>query len=37
MDQNFWSQWKLAKEDFQNKIERWEQSKVKIKSLTIEL
>ena len=31
------SDWRLKKEDFKNKLEWWEQTKAKIKSLTIEV
>ena len=35
--ESFWFDWRLKKEDFKNKLEWWEQIKVKIKSLTIEV
>ena len=35
--ESVWSDWRLIKEDFKNKLEWWEQTKAKIKSLTIEV
>jgi hypothetical protein len=35
--EGFWSDWHLKKEDFKSKLEWWEQTKVKIKTLTIEV
>jgi hypothetical protein len=35
--ESVWSDWRLIKEDFKNKLEWWEQTKVKMKSLTIEV
>jgi hypothetical protein len=35
--ESVWSDWRLIKEDFKNKLEWWEQTKVMIKSLTIEV
>ena len=35
--ESVWSDWRLIKEDFKNKLMWWEQTKVKIKSLTIEV
>ena len=35
--ESFWSDWRLKKEDFKNKLEWWEQTKVKIKNLTIKV
>jgi hypothetical protein len=33
--ESFWNKWKLQKNNFKNKLEWWEQTKIKIKSLTI--
>jgi hypothetical protein len=33
--ESFWNKWKLQKNEFKNKLEWWEQTKIKIKSLTI--
>ena len=35
--ESFWSDWRLKKEDLKNKLEWWEQTNVKIKSLTIKV
>jgi hypothetical protein len=35
--ESFWSDWRLKKEDFKNKLEWREQTKVKIKNLTIKV
>jgi len=35
--ESFWSDWRFKKDEFKNKLEWWEQTKVKIKSLTIEV
>jgi hypothetical protein len=34
--ESFWNKWKLQKNNFKNKLEWWEQTKIKIKSLTID-
>ena len=33
--ESFWNKWKLQKNNFKNKLEWWEQTKIKIKTLTI--
>jgi hypothetical protein len=33
--ESFWNKWELQKNEFENKLEWWEQTKIKIKSLTI--
>ena len=33
--ESFWNKWILQKNNFKNKLEWWEQTKIKIKSLTI--
>jgi hypothetical protein len=33
--ESFWNKWKLQKNNFKNKLEWWEQTKIKIKNLTI--
>jgi len=35
--ERFWNKWKLQKNNFKNKLEWWEKTKIKIKSLTIEV
>jgi hypothetical protein len=31
--ESFWNKWKLQKNNFKNKLEWWEQTKIKIKKL----
>jgi hypothetical protein len=35
--ESFWNKWKLQKNNFKNKLEWWEQTKIKIKSSTIDV